>query len=334
MNSGAITVRDSGLFATIQDLGRTGWCATGLPPGGAADALSLRIGNRLVGNADDAAGVEMTLVGGEFEFHFAALAAVVGAECDVTHIHGDEPAISKVATITTISVVPGDRIRVGRFSRGTRAYLCVPGGIDVPCILGSRSTYTPAVIGGHDGRALRRGDVLQIRDAVSAAPRVATRELRSFIDNSLPTSRLRVTRGPHIPHVGLAVFEQLLSAEWVIDDRSNRAGVRLAGIRLDTLGDGRLTSEAMPYGAIQLPPGGAPIILGVDRPTTGGYPIVACVIAADWRLIGQLRPRERVRFAEISLDDARRAAFDEQANLNMICPPNAGTAIADNGPDE
>ncbi|MBL8878579.1 MAG: biotin-dependent carboxyltransferase family protein [Phycisphaerales bacterium] len=320
MPDAGIRVLLPGPQTTVQDLGRPGHTAIGVPAGGAADARALIIGNRLLGNADDAAGIEMTLIGAEFELLTDAVVSLTGAEfnADVRRSSGES---GHAARLDPIVMHCGDRVRIARLTSGARAYLCVRGGVAVLPVLGSRSTCLAGAFGGFEGRSLRSGDILPIGQDAFAPPRQAGAALQSAFAHSHRSSAIRVTRGPHVAAIGEPAYQALLSVELTVSSRSNRMGVRLENADISTAPDGRLVTQGMFHGAIQLPPGGEPIILGVDHPTTGGYPIIAGVIHADLHRIGQLRPGAPVRLMEVALDAARAIARDEDHKLHEQCPP-------------
>lgn len=296
---------------SIQDLGRPGHSAMGVAAGGAADALSLRIGNRLVGNADGAAAIEMTMLGGTFVFDDAAVVCVIGgdAACSL-----DSHPVSSRAPL---EVPIGSMLAIGPIARGVRTYLCISGGVDVPMVLGSRSTHLAAAFGGHCGRALAAGDCLAL---AASTPR----------PRSLPSALAPIAMTPERPILrvvprGSFDGREFWSASHVVSNQSNRAGVRLhrlASPPLAPVSTGRMITEGMPHGAIQLPPGGEAIILGPDHPTTGGYPVIGCVAAVDLHRIGQLRPGEAVRFMPITPADALLLYRERERTLDRLLPPH------------
>ena len=264
-------------MTTIQDLGRPGYAHLGISASGAADALSLRAGNLLVGNTEGAAALEMTLAGATYEFESRAIVALTGADFEAS-----------IPMWTACWVKPGEQVRCGHARSGARCYLCVNGGIDVPLVLGSMSTHLMTRLGGLEGRALRRGDVLRTGWGRSPGPR---RNL-----NPAPLSNIIQVTAPTNAH-------SLCSAVWEVMEDSDRMGLRLRGPALDRH-TGHMLTEGVPLGAVQVPPDGQPIILFVEHQTTGGYPKIANVISADFHALGQLRPRDRIRFAQISIDAA------------------------------
>lgn len=315
----ALRIRSPGLFTTVQDAGRPGFAALGVPCGGAADQLSLRAGNRMLGNDDDAAALECTLTGPVIEFEGAATIALTGAACGASLDGNPAPMWREVA------VRAGQVLTLGAMIGGCRAYVCIRGGVDVPLVMRSRATLPSAGFGGLEGRALRAGDVLTIG---SSEQRVAREESRAeeWASEVIARRTLRVIAAQSNDPLPRAVIDSVLDATWRIGDRSDRTGVRLEGEAVAFLHGGRLASEGMPHGAVQLPESGLPIILGVDRPTTGGYPLAGCIISADLPALGQLRPRDIVRFQSVALDEARLLALEQAAAFDRWFPraENAG----------
>ena len=302
-----IRVMEPGLFTTVQDLGREGFGPMGVSPSGAADAISLRVGNRLVGNADGAAGLEMTLLGGTFEFPEGAVVALAGSDFGAT-LDG-KPA----ELWATFETKPGQVLKMGPTRTGARCYLCVRGGIEVKAFLGSASTHVLSALGGHEGRALRKGDVLKLGAANGRARkrRLSARGLQEM----QPRRVLRVTPGPQSDWFPEAAQRLFYAGRYVVAEESNRMGIRLKSEAvLDTPG-GKMISEGVSLGAIQIPEGGQPIILFVEQQTTGGYPKIANVISADFHSLGQLRPRDEVRFERVDWETARSLLREQEELL-------------------
>lgn len=274
-----IRVIAPGLLTTVQDLGRPGYAHWGISASGAADALSLRAGNLLVGNPEGTAGLEITLLGGTLEFESAALVAFTGADFD-----------AGIPMWQAVEVKPGQPVRCGPARSGARGYLCVAGGITVPLVLGSASTHLVTGLGGWHGRALKRGDVLPLGDPPGVA-----RPRRETAPPPAATAELRVTASGD---AGI-----LCRATWHVKEDSDRMGLRLRGPVLERETSHMLT-EGVPLGAVQAPPDGQPIILFVEHQTTGGYPKISNVISADFHALGQLRPRAEVAFEHVSMDTA------------------------------
>ncbi len=276
-----IRVAAPGLQTTVQDLGRFGYAQYGISASGAADPLALRAGNLLVGNAENAAALEMTLVGGAFEFEGNAVVALTGSD-----FGADLPPW------TAVEVRGGQTVRCGATRSGARSYLCVRGGIDVPMAMGSRSTH---IVTGVGGRPLLAGDVLAIGDAAVRRPRTAS------VDPPVSQRKevLRATAGPQADW-----FQgELCQGSYTVTEESNRMGLRLRGAAIPSPA-GHMLTEGVALGAVQVPPDGQPIILFVEHQTTGGYPKPANVISADFWRLGQLRPRDELRFETVEMDEA------------------------------
>jgi antagonist of KipI len=270
-----------GFQTTVQDLGRFGYAHLGVSASGAADALALRAGNLLVGNAENAPALEMTLVGGAFEFETDAVIALTGSDFG-----------AGLPLWSAVEIPAGAVVRYGPTRAGARCCLAVRGGIDVPKTLGSASAH---VLTGLGGRALRSGDVLPVGEAAVRKPRFAARGVPVYTRGPV----LRVTAGPQADHFS----GELCQAAYLVTEESNRMGLRLRGPAIPSP-PGHMLTEGVPLGAVQVPPGGQPIILFVEHQTTGGYPKPANVISADFWRLGQLRPRDEVRFEPIGLERA------------------------------
>lgn len=319
-----IEVLVPGLLTTVQDLGREGFGPMGVSPSGAADAIALRVGNRLVGNAESAAALEMTLLGGTFLFPTGALAALTGSDFGASLDDADVPLW------TSFVVKPGRTLRLGPTRSGARCYLCVEGGIAVTPFLGSASTHLLSGLGGHEGRALRKGDILKVGQAQSldgtgtlsrsaAANRAcgwsSTRKVaREALDGLAARKTLRVTPGPQCDWFPKASQKIFYGSTYRVSEEANRMGLRLQGPSIPEGAHGGMISEGVSLGAVQIAVGGMPIVLFVEQQTTGGYAKMANVISADLSSLGQLRPRDEIRFEGVTFETARKR-FMEQEKL-------------------
>jgi biotin-dependent carboxylase-like uncharacterized protein len=294
----SVRVLAPGAFTTVQDLGRPGLGAHGVPPSGAMDQLSLRATNLLVGNPEDAAGLEITMTGPELLFEEDRVIAIAGAPFDVRlNREQVEPGRS--------FVVPGGAtLTIGRTRTGARSYLAVRGGIDVPPVLGSRSTFVPAGFGGAGGRPLASGAVLAIGSAKDSP-------LRTLAQAALPVpgreAVLRAVPGPQEEPFTPKAVAAFFGAAWRVSTRSDRVGVRLEGEPIEAAGSSELDPEGVVTGTVQVPADGSPIVLGPDRPATGGYVKIATVVTADLPLLAQARPGDTLRFAAASVSEGRAA---------------------------
>lgn len=307
-----LEVRDPGLLATVQDGGRPGLGALGITRGGAADPDALAVANLLLGNAPDAAALELTLAGAIVGARRAVTLSLAGADLGA-RVRETGRAVAPGSTFRlaqgeTLAFDGGGPPRRGRRA-GCRAYLALPGGIDVPVVLGGRGTALGAGFGGVGGRALRAGDVLvaaadDARDA--AAHRPGTRWTGTM--PSLDDTPLRLLPGPHADLLGAGVLEALAATRWTVAQASDRIGVRLSGDPLPGARPQELASRGVLAGTVQVPSDGRPIVLLADHQPTGGYPVVAVVIAADRASLGQLSPGDAVAFLIVDQAAARAAA--------------------------
>ncbi len=293
-----------GMLTTIQDAGRWGRQESGVPVAGPMDWYSFRLANRLVGNDDGAALLEITLIGPELEADADATCVVAGAEFDVN--------VNGVATdpATPFVVPAGGRLRLAARRRGARAMLAVRGGVDVPAVFGSRATSVIARMGPFGGRPLMAGDVLPV--GASRAVAQATGEFLPLPDGG---ARLRILRGPHDAMFTPDACAALLRSRFTVTPESNRMGYRLHGAAIAHRGPAEILSDATPIGSLQVPASGQPILLMADRQTTGGYPKIATVITADLPIAGQLAPGDWIEFQECTRADALAALRDRWSRL-------------------
>ena len=304
-----ITVVRPGLFTTIQDRGRWGHQANGVPVGGALDRVAHSAANALVGNDAGAATLEVTLLGPELRFECAAMIAVTGADLGA-RVDGAEAMLN-----STIACRRGAVLRFGERRSGSRAYVAVDGGLDAEPVLGSRATSALCGLGGVDGRAIAAGDRLPL-----GAP-ARTDRARRVVDPA-PTpnggARLRVLPGPQQDFFPDHAFDQLQRARFVVTPRSDRMGYRLEGARIPRVEGREMISDAAFVGGIQVPWSGEPILLMADRQTTGGYPHIATVITADLPLAGQLAPGDWIEFEICSRREALAALVAQEGRLLAI----------------
>ena len=292
-----IRILDAGPQTTVQDLGRTGQMRYGIPPSGPVDRFAFVLANRLVGNADTAAALECTLIGPRFEITDAGAIAITGAEMPVT-VNG-----RSAAGWSTIAVKAGDVVKLGPARTGVRSYVGVAGGLDVPLVLGSRSTYLRGRVGGVKGRALRKGDELRVFPSGPVEPRrVEPRAIPDYTGE--PT--VRAVLGPQADRFTAAGLEVLFGGRYEVLPQSDRMGSRLRGPRIAHTRGHDIVSDGIALGSIQVPGDGQPIVLLVDRQSTGGYTKAATICSCDiWR-VGQARPGQSLRFHQIGVDEAHR----------------------------
>lgn len=318
-----LNVHEPGLLTTIQDLGRLHWYHIGMPPSGALDNFAFRVGNLLVGNSEDAAGLEVTYSGPSLEVTTDGLVAVTGA--DIAFTINDRP----VAQWRAHALQAGDRISLGGVRRGARAYMCLAGGITVSERLGSRSTYTLGRFGGLDGRKLGAGDRLPL-GTPCVVPEIM---LGRTVDPALiPTPEkeldVRVVMGMCSHRVTADSLAEFLRADWEVSTEADRIGYRLKGPVFEfnpgeqPFGAGADPSNVVdlgyPIGSIQIPGGLEAIVLLNDAVTGGGYTTIGTVIKADLDLIAQASPGCRLRFHEVGIDEALQARREREARLEVI----------------
>jgi antagonist of KipI len=309
MTTAVLDVLDGGLLTTIQDAGRQDWADLGVPESGAADPWSRAVANLLVGNQPGDAVLEMTLVGPTLAVRAASGVTIglAGADLGARIREGRRLAPGRSHRLAAGDVLEFPGTGLNGTAAGSRAYLALPGGVDAPIVLGSRSTCLAAGFGGLDGRALHAGDTVA---AAPVPPRLVTPEL-VWPDSDDPGGRgstqhlapatLRVVAGP------APGLEALAAAEWHVGSAADRVGARLDGDPLPDGIGGQTTTQGVPWGAIQVPADGRPIVLGVDHQSTGGYRVVGVVISADRPVLGQLRPGSAVRLVAVDRATALEA---------------------------
>ncbi len=307
----ALAVLEPGLFTTIQDLGRPGYLRYGIPPSGPVDREAFVLANRLVGNPDTAAGLECTLVGPRLEVCAACLVAVTGAEMPLAV--NERKAPSWIA----VRLKVGDTLKLGAARRGVRAYVAVSGGIEVSPALGSKSTYVRGKLGGLEGRPLRTGDLLPLGRPEGPLEAAEGRRVRAeFIPSYSEEPEVRVVLGPQADRFTPEGIEAFLQGPYEMLPQSDRMGARLRGPRIAHARGHDIISDGIPLGGIQVVGDGQPIVLLVDRQSTGGYTKIATVCSFDIARVGQVRPGERLRFRSVSVDQAHTILRAEQARLD------------------
>ena len=282
--SGAIEVIKPGALTTVQDLGRPGFAHLGIPRSGAADRASLKLANRLVGNAEGAAALECTLIGPSLRFGDDAVIAITGAEV-LAQVDGESVPLN-----SAVGVAAGSLLQLATTSTGLRSYIALRGGIDAEPMMGSRSSD---LLSGLGPEPLKLGQSITTGEPTGDVPAIGAAPVAPPSDEPL----LHVVAGPRADWFAANALELLAASSWEVSSDSNRSGARLLGPELPRLRNDQLLSEGMAHGAIQVPASGQPIVLLADHPTTGGYPVIAVVASADLDAAGQLRPGQRLRFA-------------------------------------
>lgn len=293
------SVEKPGVYTTYQDLGRTGYLKYGVPASGALDSFALQVGNILVGNQRNSAGLEITMQGPELVAEADSVIAITGADLSPM-INGERIHMWKSHRIKK-----GQILEFGRPKVGVRAYLTVNGGFEAEEYMGSKSVYEPAGL----GRKLEAGDELV------GNPEHQKTGIGLFHTEIPAYGRdieVRVIKGPHDHKLSPQVLEQFFTTTHEVSPQSNRMGYRLMSDGIKTDHEGDIISDAVPLGGIQLPANGEPIILLADRQTTGGYTRIGTVIGPDLPLIAQLPPGGNIRFKEISVEEAQELAIDQE----------------------
>lgn len=290
-----------GPFTTIQDLGRTGFQRFGVSVTGAMDPQASALANLVIGNEPVDPVLEITLTGAKFQFHQPTMISITGADI-LVQLDGME-----LKRGCPIPVSGGEVVHFVELRAGCRAYLAVQGGLDVPEVMGSRSTFLRAAIGGLEGRALRKGDKISY---------TSRGQQKQLADWHVPTDlwwkkeKVRVLKGPEVNRFDAEQLNRFISEPYTISPQSDRMGYRLQGSLLKSRDATELVSEPVTFGTIQVPSGGEPIVLMADRQTTGGYPRIGQVIQVDLPVLAQKKPGDRVQFEFVSLEEARKLAAE------------------------
>ena len=318
----AIRVKSPGLLTTVQDTGRFGEYAIGMPPSGAMDVFSYQVGNYLVGNEEGAAGLEITYFGPELEFTEDAVIAVTGAEMP-PKINGEE-----APTWETLAVSAGDVFGFDYLKGGARSYLAVAGGIDVPVFMHSRSTYTLIGLGGLEGRALKEGDELALGEAGDRSDRVGMAVAGEQIPRYSKETELRVIIGLASYRLTEESMETFLNTQWTVTPDADRVGYRYRGGELEFVereqpaGAGadqaNVVDFGYPIGSIQVPGGVEPIVLMNDAVTGGGYATIGTVISADRDKLAQTKTNDKTRFRSVDLQEALGAREERRKQMAEI----------------
>ncbi len=310
LNRGTFEVIQPGFLPTVQDMGRYGYQQYGVPVSGAMDNYALRAANLLVGNDEGAACLETMLMGLRLRVLAGAEIAIAGANLSPTLNKSPLPMWQAVA------VSRGDIVSFHKPQSGCYSYLAVNGGVDVPMVMGSRSTYVRSRLGGLEGRPLRAGDRLKGGGARQVASK--RRLPAQYIPEYHANNGLRVMLGPQDDYFTEEGIHTFLNSEFVVSTEANRVGYRLQGPRIEHRAEADIISDGIPLGAVQVPGNGSPIILMADRQTIGGYAKIAVIITADFPKLAQAKPGDKVRFRAISGDEALRSLKEYEQKLQDI----------------
>lgn len=300
-----------GLLTTVQDLGRFGYQSQGFSVGGAMDARSLKLANLLLDNPEGEAALEITLLGPELEFTGPAFVAVTGGDFS--------PALNgeSVPMYAALRIRKGDVLSFGGARTGTRGYIAFAGGLDVPVVMGSRSTHLRSRVGGFHGRKLAAGDLVELRAGRARLPFLRARRLPPP-DYEKDDGVLRVVPGPQDGLFTREGLETFLRSEYTVTAESDRMGCRLDGPAVAAAGGTDILSDGTVFGAVQVPPSGKPIVLLADRQTAGGYAKIAAVITADLPRLVQKRMDQKIRFRAVTVEQAQELLLREERELDRL----------------
>jgi biotin-dependent carboxylase-like uncharacterized protein len=318
----AIAVIDGGLLTTVQDLGRFGYQQYGVPVSGAMDGWAFRAANRLAGNDENAAALEITLVGPVLRFDGAGMVALTGA--DLGALLDGRP----LAVWQSSAVQHGSTLAFSGARDGFRAYLAVRGGIDVPAVLGSRSTLVNARLGGFQGRALAAGDRVPVGGGTGVSPAVCRRVPDDVVPTYGHAHAVRVVMGPQDDAFTDEGVERFLSGTYTMAPQSDRVGCRFVGPRIGHRRGADIVSDGTACGSVQVTGDGMPIVLMADRGTTGGYTKIATVASVDLSRLAQAAPGDTVRFVRVGVDEAQVLWRAARAQLDRIVREEARRAPA------
>jgi allophanate hydrolase len=307
----ALKVVRAGLFDTVQDLGRIGYMALGMPTAGAMDRIGLTLANALVGNPANTAGLEIGVMGPDLLVEAESVRIALVGPLSPSLIEGDDAPPKPIDSDRSHLLKRGQVLRVGMVEGANTAYLAVAGGFDIHPFMGSLSTYTRAGIGGFEGRRLAVNDLLPLgRDS---APAGDERKLGGPFDYG--SGPIRVIWGPQDDYFSEAGRQTFASSEYTVSKEADRMGIRFEGPTIEHSKGADIISDGIGPGAIQVPGAGLPIVLLGDRQTVGGYSKIATVASVDLPRLGRLLPGRTVRFAAITVDEAESLRRDQEARL-------------------
>ena len=314
--SGALTVVRPGLFDTVQDFGRTGFMALGMPAAGAMDRIALSLANALLGNPRNMAGLEIGLMGPDLRVEADSVRVALVGPLSPSLIDGPDTPPKPLESDRSHLLKRGQTLRVGMVEGSSTAYLAIAGGLALPVFMGSLSTYARAGIGGFDGRKLAAGDMLPL--ALAAAPAGDDRKLGGAFDYG--SGPIRVIWGPQEDYFSDKGRRTFVEAAWRVSREADRMGIRFEGPAIEHAtrpdkGGADIISDGIGPGAIQVPGAGLPIVLLADRQTVGGYPKIATVASVDLPRLGRLLPGQSVRFTPVAVAEAETLRRDQEARL-------------------
>lgn len=304
-----ITVLNSGMFTTVQDLGRKDYQAYGIPLAGAMDAYAAKVANIMAGNDENEALLEFTITGGSYRFDSDMLIALTGADMNAT-CEGHP-----LKNWATHKIKKGDVVTFAFVSKGCRSYMAVAGGLDIPLVMDSASTHTRSKLGGFDGRALKKEDVLMVKESAYDRETVLP---EAYLPVYESTPVIRVMPGPQDDYFTGNAFFALTEGDYMLEADSDRMGYRLSGNAIKHKDTADIISDALFRGAVQVPGNGQPIIMLSDCQTTGGYTKLCFVISADLDVLAQCKPGDKIKFAVVSEDEAVTALKEQREKIAQV----------------
>ena len=303
----SITVINPGLQTTVQDLSRDGYAHFGISPSGAADSSSLRLGNIIVGNNKDSAGLEMTILGGTFQFSSDAIIAITGSRFQMS-LDND-----KIPHQKRIYIKKGQTLSIGETQEGARCYLSVKGGIKVNKYLSGKTTHVMSRLGGYRGRPIKKDDKIKIGNPIFNTPKIDFDKVFK-----IDRTKIKITKGLQSDWFSDSCWKQFLSHTFTVSNVYSRMGIRLVENKIESSKGNEILTEGIPNGAIQVPANGEPIITFVEHQTTGGYPKIANVITSDLCKVGQLKPNDKFKFQLVSIEEAENFRIKQEAFFQQI----------------
>lgn len=316
-----VEVIKPGLLTTVQDLGRHLYRNFGVSVCGAMDLLSIRLGNLLVGNEEGAAALEATLIGPHLKFRKEGVIAITGG--NLSPLLNNKP----IPLWKAIRIQKGDELKFGSCKEGCRAYICFAGGVDVPEVMGSKSTYIRGNYGGIEGRAIKAGDLIGIGDSLFDFHYLHGRKLRpEDIPNFDENRPVEFIFGPHVNEFTKDTVKEFLNGSYTVSNASDRMGYRLEGPQLQHINGPDIISDFMTVGTIQIPGSGQPIVHMSDCGTSGGYTKIGVIITTDLSFMGQKKPGDKIQFKSVGIEDAHKKwvkqerSIEEISRINKILP--------------
>lgn len=323
----SISILKAGLLTTIQDKGRYGYQKYGVVVSGAMDNFSMRLSNIIVGNHENEAVLEITLIGPELKIKKGNLISITGANLSPT-INGIKIPMGRPVYLNEDCI-----LKFGACIYGCRAYLSIAGGFDIPIAMKSKSTYIRGGMGGKDGRALRNGDEIKIAEKNDLSKKIIKKlfdmkskkaftfprwYIKEAIFKNLENNEIRVLEDRQFKDVSYESIDKFFHSEFIIDSKSDRMGYRLNGPEIKFKHEIEMISGEVSFGTIQIPPDGKPIILLADRATAGGYPKIAHVIYYDFQKLVQVKPSEKIRFKKITFEEAEELYLERERYIEDL----------------